>query len=125
MMKKEPVKRYSQAFRRQVVREYEAGASVYALQQKYGIGAHSTVKRWIERYGQTGYRSEVALIQSVADQQEFKAMKARITELEAALAESVLERRMLSATLDAAEEALGLDLKKKYGKKRLQKRAGR
>jgi len=121
MMKKEPVKRYSQAFRLQVVREYEAGASIYALQQKYGIGAHSTVKRWVERYGRTGYRSEVTLVQSVEDQQEFKAMKARITELEAALAESVLERRMLTATLTAAEEALGLDLKKKYGKPRSQK----
>jgi len=121
MMKKEPVKRYSQAFRLQVVREYEAGASIYALLRKYGIGTHGTVKRWVERYSRTGYRSEVALVQSVEDQQEFKTMKARITELEAALAESVLERRMLTATLTAAEEALGLDLKKKYGKPRLQK----
>ena len=33
MMKKEQVKRYSQAFKQQVVREYEAGASIHSLQQ--------------------------------------------------------------------------------------------
>lgn len=118
MMKKETVKRYSQAFRRQVVREYEAGASIYALRQKYGIGGHQTVKRWIEQYSPAGYRSEVALVQTVEDQQEFKAMKNRIAELEAALADSVLENRMLAATLEAAEDDLGLDLKKKYAKQR-------
>ena len=37
-MKKEPIKRYSQVFKQQVVREYEAGASVYNLMQKYAKG---------------------------------------------------------------------------------------
>lgn len=116
-MKKEPVKRYSQAFRQQVVREYEAGASVYSLLQKYGIGAHGTVQRWIEQYGRWGYRSEVALIQSVDDQLEVKAMKERIAELEAALAESTLENRMLNRTLKVASRALDMDLKKNFDKK--------
>ncbi|MCP4357393.1 MAG: transposase [Chloroflexi bacterium] len=50
-MIKEPIKRYSQAFKQQVVREYEAGASIYSLRQKYGIGVYKSVKRWIEQYG--------------------------------------------------------------------------
>ncbi len=50
-MIKEPIKRYSEALKRQVVQEYEDGASIYSLQQKYGIGGHNTVKRWIKRYG--------------------------------------------------------------------------
>ena len=112
-MKKEPVKRYSQAFKQQVVREYEAGASIYSLLEKYGIGSHQTVKRWIEQYGRSGYRSEVVVIQSVEDQQEVKAMKARIAELEAALTENVLESRMLAATLKAAGTAL--ELKNSFG----------
>ncbi len=116
-MKKEPVKRYSQAFKRQVVREYEAGASIYKLRQKYGIGGHNTVKRWIEQYGRAGYRSEVMVIQTVDDQLEVKAMRERIAELEAAVAESVLETRMLKSTLDVASEALGMDLKKNFVKK--------
>ena len=43
-MKKEPIKRYSQAFKQQVVREYEAGASATSLAQRYGIGTHTTIK---------------------------------------------------------------------------------
>lgn len=117
MMKKEQVKRYSQAFKQQVVREYEAGASIRSLQQKYGIGGSDTVKRWIEQYGRSGYRSELVVIQSVDDQLEVKAMKQRIVDLEAALAESVLENRMLQTTLEVASQALDIDLKKNFGKK--------
>ena len=116
-MKKEPIKRYSQAFKQQVVREYEAGTSIYKLRQKYGIGGYKTVKRWIEQYGRAGYRSELVVIQTVDDQLEVKAMKDRIAELEAALAETVLENRMLNTTLTVASQALELDLKKNFGKK--------
>ena len=117
-MKKEQVKRYSQAFKQQVVREYEAGSSIYSLRQKYGVGGYQTVKRWIAQYGRAGYRTELVVIQSVDDQLEFKAMKQRIAELEAALAESVLENRMLKTTINVAEKAFGLDLKKSFDKKR-------
>ena len=57
------------------------------------------------------------MIQSVDDQLEVKAMKQRIVELEAALAESVLENRMLQTTLEVASQALDIDLKKNFGKK--------
>jgi len=116
-MKKEPVKRYSQALKQQVVREYEAGASVKSLRNKYGIGGHGTVLGWIKKYGRSGYRSEVVMIQSVEDQLEVKAMQARIAELESALAESVLENRMLKTTIDVASREMKLDLKKSFGNK--------
>ena len=116
-MIKEPIKRYSQAFKQQVVREYEAGVSIYSLLNKYGIGAHKTVERWVKQYGRSGYRAEKVVIQTVADQLEVRAMKQKISELEAALAESVLENRMLSATIKVASESLELDLKKNFGRK--------
>ena len=59
----------------------------------------------------------MVVIQSVEDQLEVKAMKARIAELEAALAESVLEARMLKSTLQVASQALEMDLKKNFGKR--------
>jgi len=116
-MKKEPVKRYSQAFKQQVVREYEAGASIYTMLNKYGIGGHGTVKLWIKRYGRSGYRSEVVVIQTVEDQMEVKAMKERMAELESALSEAVLDNRMLKATIEVASQALEMDLKKNFGRK--------
>lgn len=116
-MKKETVRRYSLAFKQQVVRKYEAGASIYSLRDKYGIGSHLTVQQWIERYGRSGYRAELVVIQTVEDQQGLKALKRRVAELESALAQSTLDNRLLEATLTVASEALRLDLKKNFGKK--------
>lgn len=114
-MSKEPYKRYSQALKQQVVREYEAGASVTSLLNKYGIAGHNTVKRWVKQYGRSAFRSEKVVIQSMEDQLEVKAMQERIAELESALAESVLDNRMLSATIDVAGRELEMDLKKTFG----------
>jgi transposase-like protein len=116
-MIKEPIRRYSQAFKQQVVREYEAGASIYRLRQKYGIGSHGTVERWVKQYGRSGYRAEMVVIQTVEDQLEVKAMKQHIADLESMLAQTTLENRMLKATIEVASESLGLDLKKNFGRK--------
>ena len=116
-MIKEPIKRYSQAFKQQIVREYEAGASNFSLRQKYGIGAHRTVERWVKQYGRSGYRSELVIIQTVDDQLEVKGMKQRIAALESALAQSTLDNRMLKITIEVASQSLGIDLKKNFGKK--------
>ena len=117
MSEKIPVKRYSQAFKRQVVREYEAGASLYALCNKYGIGGYNTVKRWVKQLGRSGYRSEKVVIQSREDQQEFQQMKVKIAELESALAEAVIDNRMLTTVITVASDALEIDLKKTFGNK--------
>lgn len=114
-MEKERVRRYSLAFKQMVVREYEDGASIYKLMQKYGIGSHGTVERWVKQYGRAGYRSELVVIQTVDDQLEVQAMKERMSQLEKALAESVLENRMLKSTVEVASQSLGMDLKKNFG----------
>ncbi len=114
---KEEVRRYSQAFKRQVVEEYEAGRSAAELQQKYGVGGKMTIKRWVKEYGRAAYRAEMVHIQTVEDQLEVKALRARLAQLEGALTESVLEARMLRTTLDLASQSLQIDLKKKYASK--------
>lgn len=116
-MKKEPIKRYSQAFKRQVVRDYESGTSIYQLRQKYGVGGYETIKAWVKKYGRSGIRTEKVVIQTVADQLEVQAMKARIAELEKALADAVIDNRMLTTTIEVASERLELDIKKNFGRK--------
>ncbi len=115
-MVKEIIKRYTESFKLQVVREYEAGASAHSLKQKYGITGSTTIKSWVNKYGRAGYRSEMTYIQTAEDQHEFKAMKARISELESALAETVLENRLLKTTLEVAGQALDMDLKKTFAR---------
>ena len=116
-MKKRVYKRYSEAFKLQVVSEYESGASISNLRLKYGIGGGNTIGQWIEKYAREGYRAKAIRIQKADEFQELKAMKKKIIALESALSESILENRMLKATIEAAEKELRTDLKKNYAKK--------
>lgn len=99
------------------MKEYEGGESGYRQKEKYGITGATTIKDWVKKYGREGYGSEVVMIQGVEDQQEYKGMKERIRQLEKALAEEVLERRMLETVVAVASEKLELDLKKSFGQK--------
>ena len=115
---KEEVRRYfSQAFKRQVVEEYEAGRSAAELQQKYGVGGKMTIEPGSGIRARRLSRREMVHIQTVEDQLEVKALRARLAQLEGALTESVLEARMLRTTLDLASQSLQIDLKKKYASK--------
>ena len=116
-MKKRVYKRYSQAFKLQVVSEYESGSSTSDLRLKYGIGGGNTIGQWLEKYAREGYRSKVIRIQKADEFQELKAMEKKIVALESALSESILENRMLKATIEAADKEFRTDLKKNYAKK--------
>lgn len=111
-MQKTMIRRYSQPFKMQVIAEYENGASVPELRQKYGIKGSNTIQTWVQKYAREAYRSKVIHIQKTEEYLELKMMKKRLSEMESALSESVLENRMLKATIEAADEALKIDLKK-------------
>lgn len=106
-MIKEPRKRYSQAFKLRVVKEYEAGHSEHYLRQKYGIGGSHTIREWVKTHGREGYRTEVIHIQTKEDQLEFQQMKQRIADLESALAATVVEKEILRKTVDVLERERG------------------
>jgi transposase-like protein len=111
-MSKIVVKRYSKAFQLQVVREYEAGATMHELAQKYGITGGNTVRTWVEKYAREGLRHQLLVIQSPEDQEQGKAQKQRISQLEQLVAQLSLEKLILETTLAVAEEELGVDFKK-------------
>lgn len=111
-MKKQVMKRYSEAFKHQVVREYEAGESLTALGEKYGIGGGNTIREWVKKYAREGVRHKMLVIQSPEEQDQMKALKARNEQLERLVAQLMLDKVMLESTLQVAEERLGMDLKK-------------
>lgn len=112
-MKKRVEKRYSIAFKRHVVAEYESGEPVGRLRQRYGIGGDHTIQRWVTQYGREGVRHRLMRIQHPDEHDQVKALEARIAELEAALAQVTLDRLMYQSMVEVAEREYGLDLKKK------------
>jgi len=116
-MVEKKIRRYSHSFKLQVVSEYEAGASVAELRRKYGVKGSATIQTWVKKYARSAYRNKVVRIQKTEEYQALKKMQKHIAELETALSASVLENRMLKATIEVADEALQTDLKKNYARK--------
>ena len=107
------VKRYSLAFKKQVVQEYEAGASASALRRKYGIGCTHLVVKWVEKYGREGVRHRLMVVQTPEEQERVKELEARLAELEKLVTQLSLDKFMLESTLAVAERELGHEVKKK------------
>ena len=124
-MTKTIIKRYSMAFKKQVVQEYEAGASMESLRQKYGISGKQTVRNWIHQYGRTGVRHQIMNIDNANVQAENRVLQERIANLEKLVAQLSLDKLMLESTLTVAEKELGYALKKKRATRSSRKRSQR
>jgi len=109
---KKTYKRYGEAFKRQVVKEYEAGASVNSLQKKYDIRGSATIAGWIKKYARDGFRHEIIQIQTTEDIQRIKTLEDKIQELEQALGKIMLEKLKLESTVEELEESYGVEIKK-------------
>jgi transposase-like protein len=112
LMKKRITKRYSEAFKRQVVCEYEDGFSVQDLRRKYGITGNGTIERWVRQYANAGLRQELITIQRAAERERERQLQQRVRELEAAVSQLTLEKIVLESTVAEAEKLLGQEVKK-------------
>jgi transposase-like protein len=107
-----PIRRYSEAFKREVVAEYEAGANVSSLQKKYGIHGMQTIQAWIKKYGKQGLRTEVVHIQRAEEANRVRELEKQVKELELALGKVVLEKMKLESILEELQEIEGDAVKK-------------
>ena len=113
MGQKQIIRRYSLAFKQQIVKEYEAGESASALRRRYGLGGTHMVVQWVEKYGREGVRHKLMVVQTPKEQERVKELEARIAELEKLAAQLSLDKFMLECSLTVAEEELGHKVKKK------------
>jgi transposase len=108
----EKIKRYSEAFRRQVVGEYESGTGITCLQKKYGIKGGMTIQTWIKKYAKAGFRHEVVHIQTAEEVNRVKELEKQVKELEQALGQVTLEKLKLESILEELQGAQGEEVKK-------------
>jgi len=106
------IKRYSIAFRRQVVSEYEAGCSIPDLQRKYGITGSETIPAWIKKYSREGFRHELVRIQMADEIDRIKELEQQVQELEQALSKGMLEKIGLESIVEELLVSREADIKK-------------
>lgn len=101
---KHTIRRYSEAFRRQVVSEYEAGTPIPDLRKKYGINGNGTITYWIHKYAKEGFRHELVRIQTAAEAQQVRELERKVLELQQALGKMTLEKLKLESILEILQE---------------------
>lgn len=112
-MSKRINKRYSEAFKKHVVSEYEQGQDVYELRKRYGINGNGTIERWVHQYGLKGLRHKTMRIQKPEEVDRIKDLETELARMKAALTQETLDRIMYQSMVDVAKQEYGLDLRKK------------
>lgn len=124
-MKREKMNRYTDAERLYILRyHFESGSSRMATARKFQLRSPSLINAWIKRFSfeELELSSDCKYSQDMKqkEQEPIDAQaenKARIKELEKALAYSKLENLALNTLIDIVEEQEGFNIRKKPGAK--------
>lgn len=109
--------RYSESFKLRVVKEIEEGDLTFAeCRIKYGIKGGSTIQSWVKKFGKNHLLCRVVKIQTPKELDEKKLLKARIAELEKALANTQLAYLRSESYLTQACHHIGVE-KESFKKK--------
>nr|WP_295871808.1 hypothetical protein [uncultured Chitinophaga sp.] len=120
----EPVKRtqrdYTLSFKLQVVGEVERGEiGVRAALRKYGIQSHSSILRWIDKYGKFDRSHQISMSMSKTPEQKIMELEQQVKLLEKQKA--LLEKQVETADkkaiifdmmIDIAEQEYQIDIRK-------------
>ena len=115
---------FSEAFKRQVVAEFESGLYTKAmLKRKYGIKGHSSLDRWLRKYGTLEHPSYHSIGRPMKDKslqkikEQESSLQKRTLELEAALKRKEEELAAYQKFIEIAERELNIKIVKKSGTK--------
>ena len=81
------IHRYSEAFKAQVVREYEAGEfkGLAEAHRKYGIRGNGTVARWLKAHGKEHLMRKVVRVEAVGEADRVAKLEMEVKRLKLAL----------------------------------------
>ena len=104
-----PPARFSVAFKKKVVAEFERGfLNKDQLQAKYGLRGNSTVLKWCRKYGKLHYAQKGELGRPMKDPQ-----KQRIKDLEKQLADAKLQIEAYQKLIEISEAEEKISILKK------------
>jgi len=113
---------FSDDFKRAVVAEIESGKRIVSeVESTYGILGHSTILKWLRKYGEKGYGT---MKKSCSDgikihgNDENALLRNQIKVLEKELKESRWKQATLETLIDIAEHHYSIVIKKNSGRKR-------
>ena len=123
-----PPSKYSEAFKRMVISEYESGLSTKStLKRKYGIRGNSCIPRWLKIYGKLDHPTYLSQGRPMKDKdkQYIKELESQLrineTRLKKELKAKEDELKAYKQFINIAERELNIKIVKKSGTKRSKK----
>jgi transposase-like protein len=109
-------KRYSDVFKRQVVRDIEHGRTTSSeVARRYGITGATTIAKWLQHFGTSRTISKNAKQPRQDQSRKVFVLERRTRELEQVVARLTVEKVALESVLEEAQSHFGVDLKKTFG----------
>jgi transposase len=122
-MRQKPQRRYSEAFKMQVVSELESGKvkSRSAARRKYGIAGSETIEKWLRKYGKGHLLPGVLRVETPEEADRLKDLEKENRRLKQALGEAHMDAALYQSWLKVACREFGVKDFEAF-KKKLEKR---
>jgi transposase-like protein len=106
------IRRYSEAFKQQVVSALENGrfTSIGEAEAHYGITGRGTVPRWLRQYGKNHLQAKVVRVQKPDEADRIRHFKEQVAQLEQALGRTQAQNVLNEEYLKLACRELGQDV---------------
>jgi len=116
-MKKGPTaKRYSEAFKRQIVRDLERGKITPSeVAKRYSVTGGATIESWLRKYGTGRVAGKGAKNPKTVESRKLLVLERQKRELEQAVARLTVEKVALESLVEEAQAHFGVELKKTFG----------
>jgi len=104
------IRRYSEAFKLQVVSELESGKlrSITEARQVYGITGAQTVVAWLKRYGKVQQLPRMMRVETMDERDQLKQLKQENDRLKKALADEHMKAVLYESWFEIACEQFGV-----------------
>jgi transposase-like protein len=107
-------RRYSEEFKRQIVKEFESGRySVPGLEKIYGI-CNVSIYSWIYKYSSYNEKGYRIMEMKKSSTSKLREMEQRIKDLEQVVGQKQIKIEYYEKMLELAKEQFDMDLKKNF-----------
>lgn len=107
-------RRYSEEFKRNIVKDFESGSfSVLQLSKLHGVD-FQLIYNWIYKFSSYNERSSRIVEMKESSSQKLKELESKVKELERVVGQKQLQIDYMEKMLEIAQDDLGIDIKKNY-----------
>ncbi len=109
------MRRFSETFKREKVAELESKKITVAQLSRIYEVSRTSVHNWISLYGKLKTKGERMVVEKESESCRTDSLLQKVKELEQLIGQKQVEVEYLNKVIELGSEAVGEDIKKKYG----------